>query len=107
MSERTKYRVKPGFTFGKDRGLGPGDIVELTAEEAGGFLDKLEAAADDAELNMTGDLTRLPDSILAKLTAAGYTTDYEIIQASDDDLLSINGIGEKALESIRETVTGF
>ena len=36
-----KYRVKPGQTFGLAR-LIAGSTVELTEEEAAGFLDKLE-----------------------------------------------------------------
>lgn len=38
----TAYRVKPGFTFGAQSQHKPGDVVELTKEEAAGFLDKLE-----------------------------------------------------------------
>lgn len=37
-----KYRVKPGYRHGVGKAYGPGDIVELTEYEAGGFLDKLE-----------------------------------------------------------------
>lgn len=36
------YRVKPGRVFGKHDEYKPGDEVELTEEEAQGFLDKLE-----------------------------------------------------------------
>jgi len=37
-----KYRVKPGRTWGPYKEYGPGDTLELTEEEAGGFLDTLE-----------------------------------------------------------------
>lgn len=43
------YRVRPGFHHGKSKQFGPGDTVELTAEEAAGFLDKLELVAPDPE----------------------------------------------------------
>lgn len=36
------YRVKPGFTHGAQKQYKAGDTVELTAEEAAGFIDKLE-----------------------------------------------------------------
>lgn len=34
-----RYQVKPGMFFGAFRQYGPGSIVELTEEEADGFLD--------------------------------------------------------------------
>jgi len=37
-----KYRVKPGYHFGKDNSYGPGDVVELTEHEATPLLWKLE-----------------------------------------------------------------
>lgn len=43
------YRVRPGFRHGKDKQFGPGDTVELTAEEAAGFLDKLELVAPEPD----------------------------------------------------------
>lgn len=36
------YRVKDGMRHGANNQYGPGDIVELTPEEAAGLLDKLE-----------------------------------------------------------------
>lgn len=36
------YRVRPGVRFGAAKQHGPGDVVELSEEEAKGFLDKLE-----------------------------------------------------------------
>jgi hypothetical protein len=36
-----KYQVKEGYTFGGVNLLPAGALVELTAEEAAGFLDKL------------------------------------------------------------------
>jgi len=37
-----KYRVKPGFRHGAGKRFGPGEIVELSPQDAEGFLDKLE-----------------------------------------------------------------
>ena len=39
---KQQYRVRAGVRFGKLKQYGPGDVVEMTAEEAAGFLDKLE-----------------------------------------------------------------
>jgi hypothetical protein len=41
-----QYKVKPGYTFGWRDDYQPGDVVELTEAEAGGFLDKLELVED-------------------------------------------------------------
>lgn len=45
--KKYKYRVKPGRMHGAFNQHGPGSIVELTEDEAGGFLDKLELVRDD------------------------------------------------------------
>jgi hypothetical protein len=45
--KKYKYRVKPGLMHGAFNQYGPGSIVELTEDEAGGFLDKLELVRDD------------------------------------------------------------
>lgn len=42
------YEVRPGCTHGALNQHKAGDRVELTAEEAAGFLDKLLEAAEDA-----------------------------------------------------------
>lgn len=39
MTKKYKYQVKDGRFFGAFRQYGPGSIVELTEEEADGFLD--------------------------------------------------------------------
>jgi len=44
-----RYRVKPGFRHGAEKQYGPGDIVELSEEEAVGFLDKLEPVQEEPE----------------------------------------------------------
>lgn len=45
--KKYNYRVKAGRMHGAFNQYGPGDIVELTEDEAGGFLDKLELIKDD------------------------------------------------------------
>lgn len=42
-----RYRVRAGFRHGARREFGPGDVLELTEQEAAGFLDKLEPVDDD------------------------------------------------------------
>lgn len=43
----TKYRVKPGYTFGAFGTYREGDIVELPEADAQGFLDKLQPVPAD------------------------------------------------------------
>jgi len=42
------YRVRRGCRFGAFQQFGPGSTVELTEDEAGGFLDKLVLVKDAA-----------------------------------------------------------
>ena len=44
---RRLYRVRPGRTFGMYDQYRPGDLVELTDSEAGGFLDKLDLVVEE------------------------------------------------------------
>ena len=47
MAEKKyKYRVKFGHRWGPYYEYGPGSTVELTEDEAGGFLDSLELVKD-------------------------------------------------------------
>jgi len=46
VDKKYTYRVKPGYTHGAYNQHGPGALVELTEDEAGGFLDKLELVKD-------------------------------------------------------------
>lgn len=52
-----KYTVRPGFTFGASKQHKPGDTVELTEQEAAGFLDKLELAEDTKPSEGSGNVT--------------------------------------------------
>lgn len=49
------YKVRPGRRHGKDNEYGPGDVVEMTEQEAAGFLDKLDKLEPAGEgLRSTG-----------------------------------------------------
>lgn len=59
---KSRYRVRPGFVFGV-RDLTAGAIVELTEQEAAGFLDKLEKVEEGAERgSLWTDAPAPPDS---------------------------------------------
>lgn len=45
------YRVKPGKYHGAHKQYSPGSTVQLTEEEAAGFLDKLELVQEPAQEN--------------------------------------------------------
>lgn len=107
------YRVRPGFSFGAFNQFGPGDLVELTEFEAGGFMDKLEPApvvatptADDALPPVWldfGDLSKHMNMIRL-LIANGYDTPAAVQMAGDAELLAIKGIGPKALGALRSVL---
>jgi len=46
-TKKYTYRVKPGHRWGPFHAYGPGKTVELTVEEAEGFLDSLELVKGD------------------------------------------------------------
>lgn len=50
------------------------------------------------------DETPLPDHIKEKLTEAGFDTPEKVLEASNEDLLAIAGIGRKMLITIRSEV---
>lgn len=115
------YRVKPGYRHGKDGQYGPGDNIELSVEEAAGFLDKLElveASAGSATGNEQGQQP-LPDDKLnsiepwrgldAKvvlLLEAATITPAMMTSMSDDELLAVAGIGPASLTKIRAAFNG-
>lgn len=51
-----KYRVKQGKKFGSGGQFPAGTILELTEEEASGFMDKLEPALDSALVGSTQEV---------------------------------------------------
>lgn len=111
------YEVRPGFRFGMGKKLGPGDKVELSVEEAQGFLDKLrlveaeapddpDAGGDDGEKAPSGaggdvDWAGVTGKALDALIAAGWTPE-RVKAATDEELLAIENIGPAALKVIRE-----
>lgn len=86
------YKVKPGFTHGAQKQYKPGDIVELTTEEAAGFLDKLELVSGKK----------------AKAASEGEPNDLRaaIAGATDAELAAALGVDVKAFTALRQgTVT--
>lgn len=114
------WRVRPGFTFGAFNQFGPGDLVELSEFEAGGFRDKLEPAdsspppAEPTTISGSavvggelpadwldfGDLSKHMN-VVRLLVANGYDTPASVQMASDEELIAIKGIGPKALGALR------
>ena len=51
-----EYKIKEGYTFGKLREYAPGDVIELTEDEATPFLFKLVAIeSNEAEFGVEFD----------------------------------------------------
>jgi len=100
------YRVRPGCAFGAFRQYGPGSTVELTEDEASGFLDKVvlvkdAAGNEDIPINeaahlatlTVGQLKGLPD--FAKLPNPKPSKKDDILNA----ILETRGLlGEEASE---------
>lgn len=100
--------VKQGVKFGHDGRYLPGDIVELTDREAGGFLDKLTPVASivpeyDSTLVGGGEDEpgALSERIVAALEAADITPDM-LPLLTDEEIIALDGIGQSSLEKIRE-----
>lgn len=82
-----QYRVKPGKRHGMGKRYGPGDVVELTEQEAAGFLDKLERVVDDAP--------PAPEQDDAPLEAEDK--EIEIVVA---DFSSVDGISDEIQQAL-------
>lgn len=109
MPKYHKYRVKEGHTHGAQKQYKGGDVVELTVEEATGFLDKLELVEGKVSVARAGGDPRQGELVVATPSAQeGKTTDLRaaILAASDEELLTIPGIGEKSLEALRDWAEG-
>lgn len=115
------FRVKPGYRFGQNNQYGPGDNIELSVEEASGFLDKLELVAEPAEATdddpaSTGsaggdDLNTIEpwrglDAKVVLALEAGGVTPAMVPTLGDDELLSVAGIGAASLAKIRAAFNG-
>jgi len=105
-----QYRVKPGVRFGASDQHAPGDIVDLSEQEAAGFADKLALVREPATPpRLPEALTpiseaqgSLPPAIEAALLEAGLATVEQVRATSDAGLLALPGIGRAALKKIRE-----
>jgi hypothetical protein len=101
------YQVKPGYRFGALDQYEPGDKVELSPEEAQGFLDKLQPVEEPSTpANGGGEQPPSPWGALVPklvefLTTASLTPEM-LPTTSDEALLAIDGIGPAALKQIRE-----
>lgn len=100
------YRVKPGYKHGATNQYEPGDTVEMTEEEAAGFLDKLELVSGGKGKTAEKKAVRL-DSLgldtetLTALDTAGfvYVTD---LPEKDSELETVKGITPSRLKAIRK-----
>lgn len=104
-----KFMVKPGCRFGAVDQYGPGDIVELSEQEAAGFADKLApapAAPATAPASLAVDLPDalggLPEGVVEALATGGFVAVDQVRQASDAALLALPGIGRATVRKIRE-----
>lgn len=100
MSEYLKYRVKPGQQFGARKQHTAGAIVELTEQEAAGFLDKLELVGDSKSAPQPG-FTLVEGGLLLTQEPLQVSLRAAILAASDEELIAIPGIGEKSVETVR------
>lgn len=104
-----QYKVKPDVRHGVAGRYGPGDIIELAERDAAPFSDKLEL--DDPEAELEVELSplarfRIFDArILKLLEGAGLETLSDVADATDDELLAIDGIGQLTLARIREQIS--
>lgn len=99
MSKKKKYRVKDGYKFGAGHAHQGGDVVELTEEEAQGFLDKLtplEKHLEDADESYPAWFEKMLEG------GAEITDPAETVEFTDDELRAFNGIGPKTVKEIRE-----
>lgn len=124
------YRVKPGFRFGAANQYGPSDLVELPADAASAFLDKLEpvvavpAQPDDtqteddepqdtlpqddetpAEEDAQEDAEGEPLPIYGAFPGAEHLTRAGFVFLDDvprdrDALIAVRGIGEATADAI-------
>lgn len=107
-----KYVVKQGRHHGAMRQYGPGDVVELDEESAKLFADKLDPllgevtiTSPDPQLAVQGDLVEALDAnVVDLLLAGGFTSVAEVAAASDNQLLSLDGVGRVTLRLIREAI---
>lgn len=121
-SAKKKYEVLHGITPDGERGTITEGVVSLTDEEAAVFLDReairLVPGQDAPEPSEDADRGTPPASPEANalsvppehgrdaLVAGGFDSDEKVRDASDDDLLKVDGIGPGRLKQIRADVAG-
>ncbi len=100
------------FWFGEPVTAAPGEVVEVSektarvAVESGKFEYAPETVeeAEAAAASNKGELTEeFPHFEKLTGTAGGITTLEQLNAATDEEILAIEGIGEKSLKQIRET----
>ena len=103
-------RVEPELTATVR--FGDPNLAELYRKQArndlvGEAIAKLEAVepeTEDAPLTSLEDIDGVTPEVAANLRAAGYETPGHLAEASDEDLLAVDGIGPKKLAAIREAL---
>lgn len=112
---KVKYEVRPGMRFGRNKQFGPGDVILLTREEAGPFMDKL-MLAPDRRAKINERVIEVPavaetQAVLADylspetvklLERAGYGDFDQLRGLSWRDIVSIRGIGPARAKEIVE-----
>ena len=104
------YQVKQGMRFGAANQYGPTDKIELSVEEAAGFLDKLDlvastSSADEGTGSAVDGWNGLDPKVVTLLEAAEVTP-ATVPTLTDEELLAIDGVGAKTIEKIRSALRG-
>lgn len=104
------YKVKPGYKHGASNQYEAGDTVEMTEQEAAGFLDKLELVGGGKSKTAVKTATNNPvrlDSLsldadtMTALETAGYVYVTDLPE-KDSDLETVKGITAARLKAIRK-----
>ena len=119
-SAKKKYEVLHGITPDEERGTITEGVVSLTDEEAAVFLDReairllpgqdAPEPAEDADRGTPpasperATLSVPPEHGRDLLVAGGLDSDEKVRDASDEDLLAVDGIGPGRLKQIRADV---
>ena len=75
-------------------------LVEVQTEDAGDQYPQVATVRKDPAKPLEG--LDLPARALNALQAAGYTSLEQLLQATDEDLLAVSGVGESTVTKIRE-----
>ena len=121
-SAKKKYEILHGIRLGEETGTQTEGVVELTDEDAAVFLDReairllpgQDAPEPDEDADRgtppaspeTAALSVPPEHGRDQLVANGFDSDEKVRDASDEDLLAVDGIGPGRLKQIRADVAG-